>query len=156
MNTAQNHYHLAQINVGQLLAPQDDPRLAEFVDNLDRINALAERSPGFIWRLQDDSGNALSYQAFDDPELLSNLSVWADVQSLRSFVYHTQHKAFVMRRKEWFHLLGKPYLALWWIPAGHIPTLQEGVERLKLLREAGATPKAFNFSKIFSPEEEMS
>lgn len=155
MNTNTHPCQLAQINVGRLLAPQDDPRLAEFVDNLDSINALAERSPGFIWRLQDDSGNALSYQAFDDPLLLTNMSVWADLQSLRHFVYETQHRAFLRRRKEWFELLGQPYLALWWVPHGHRPTLAEAAAKLALLRERGPSAAAFNFSKTFAPAAAM-
>ena len=151
MNTQQIPYQLAQINLGRLQAPQDDPRMAEFVANLDRINALAEQSPGFVWRLRDDSGNALSYQTLaDDPLTIVNLSVWADIASLRRFVYQSQHQALVARRREWFQSFGRPYLALWWIPAGHIPALDEGLDRLAQLQAAGAGATAFNFARTFS------
>ncbi len=150
MNKAHSPYHLAQINVGQLIAPQDDPRVAEFIENIDRINAQAENSPGFVWRLKDDTGTALSFQAFENPLIISNLSVWQDVESLRHFVYNTQHREFLSRRKEWFELMKQTYLALWWIPAGYTPTLEEGIGKLAQIKEIGPTPSAFNFTTTFS------
>ncbi|OZG71595.1 hypothetical protein BTA51_20160 [Hahella sp. CCB-MM4] len=148
------HYYLAQINVGQLLAPQDDPRLVEFIDNLDRINSLAEQSPGFIWRLKDDSGNAMSFQVFDNPQVISNISVWKDIESLRTFVYDTQHLEFVKRRKEWFELMKRPQVALWWVPANHRPTLKEGAHKLEILETRGPSPEAFTFAQNYPIPEE--
>ncbi len=147
--TSHTGFHLAQINVGQLLAPQDDPLMTEFVDNLDRINSMAEHSPGFIWRLKDDSGNAMSFQVFENPQIISNISVWKDIESLRNFVYKTEHLEFVKRRKEWFELMTCPQIALWWISRDHTPTLEEGVRKLQLLEAQGPSPDAFTFAHSF-------
>ena len=113
--------HLAQINVGRLLHPLDDPRMADFVDNLDKINALAEASEGFVWRLKDETGNATSIAAYDDPAIIVNMSVWTSPEALYAFAYQTAHRRFVQRRKEWFQLFDGPYLALWWVGEGAIP-----------------------------------
>ncbi|MCB1502080.1 MAG: DUF3291 domain-containing protein [Bauldia sp.] len=141
--------HLAQINIGRLLYPIDDPRLGDFVDNLDAINALAEASPGFVWRLKDDSGNATAINAFDDPAIIVNVTVWTSPEALHAFAYQTAHRRFVQRRKEWFHLFGAPYLALWWVDAGDMPTATEGRERLEHLTRFGPTPYAFTFRTPF-------
>ena len=145
-------FHLAQLNIARLLAPLEDPRIAEFVSNFARVNQLAEESPGFIWRLQDDKGNALSYQAFEDPLIISNLSVWENLDTLRDFVYRGVHREFLGRRKEWFHHLGEAAVVLWWLEENKLPTLEDGLERLQRLREIGPSPQAFSFSKTFLPE----
>lgn len=141
--------HLAQINVGRLLHPLDDPRMAGFVDNLDQINALAEASDGFVWRLKDESGNATSIAAYDDPEIIVNMSVWTSPEALYAFAYQTAHRRFVQRRKEWFQLFEAPYLALWWIEEGSVPTVAEGRQRLDHLTQVGPTAHAFTFRRIF-------
>ncbi len=143
-------WHLAQINIARVLAPVDDPRLADFMAALDEINALAETSPGFVWRLQTEEGNATSIHAFDDPDLLVNMSVWEDADSLFAYVYKTVHARFMARRREWFdHRFDGPYQVLWWIPAGHVPTVEEGKVRLRTLAERGPTAEAFTFKQRF-------
>ncbi|MEX0696986.1 MAG: DUF3291 domain-containing protein [Dongiaceae bacterium] len=141
--------HLAQINVGRPLYPLDDPRIAEFIDNLDAVNALAERSPGFVWRLQDDSGNATQISAYEDPTIILNMSVWASPEALYEFAYKTVHRRFVQRRKEWFELFGAQYLSLWWVEEGHRPEIGEGQRRLAHLERYGPTAWAFNFRRSF-------
>jgi hypothetical protein len=141
--------HLAQINVGRLLYPLDDPRMADFVDNLAAINALAEASEGFVWRLKDETGNATSIAAYDDPAIIVNISVWTAPEALYAFAYQTAHRRFVQRRKEWFELFDGPYLALWWIAEGTIPTVTEGRQRLDHLGRVGPTAYAFTFKKAF-------
>ena len=143
-------YHLAQLNIGHLIAPKDSPLVADFVNNLDRINALADEAPGFVWRLQSEEGNALDFRVFDENTLV-NMSVWEDIETLYDYVYKTAHVEFVKRRKEWFHFMKDPFMVLWWIPAGHTPTLEEAEERLILLREKGPTAEAFTFKKSFQP-----
>ncbi len=142
-------YHLAQINIGRALYPVEDPRFADFMAALDEINALAEASPGFVWRLQTADGNATSIHAFDDPNLLINMSVWQDADALFSFVYKTSHAQFMARRREWFSKPDGPYQALWWIPAGTLPTIEDAKGRLELLRDRGPTPDAFTFKQRF-------
>ena len=143
--------HLAEINVGRLRHPIDDPRIADFADNLDRINALAERSEGFLWLLKDDSGNATHISAFDDPQVIVNLSVWESPESLHAFAYHTVHRGFVQRRTEWFEGFDGPYLALWWIAPGAWPDAAEGRRRLAHLQAVGPSAYAFHFRKLFDP-----
>ena len=142
------NFHLAQLNIGHMKAPMDDPLVADFVNNLDRINALADAAPGFVWRLQSDAGNAMDFRIFDDQTLV-NMSVWEDVDSLHAYVYKSAHVEIMRRRKEWFHLMDEMYMVLWWIPAGHIPTLEEAGERLTMLREHGPSPEAFTFKQTF-------
>ena len=143
-----SRYHLAQLNVGIATAPLDSGAMADFMNNLDRINALAESSPGFVWRLKADDGNATSLRPIDDRTLV-NMSVWSDAQSLSSFVFRTAHVEFMRRRREWFERMPQAYLVLWWVREGHIPTTDEAVARLAHLREHGATPYAFNFRSVF-------
>ena len=145
--------HLAQINIGRVLNPVDDPRMADFTDNLDAINALAETSPGFVWRLKDDSGNATAIPVHEDPAVIVNMSVWESVEALHAFAYQTAHRSFVQRRKEWFHPFGGAYVALWWVPAGYPPTVADGLARLDQLRRFGPTVHAFNFRRAFPPED---
>lgn len=141
--------HLAEINVGRLLHPLTDPRIAEFVDNLDRVNALAEASSGFVWRLKDESGNATQISAYEDPHIILNMSVWRSPEELYEFAYRTVHRRFVQRRKEWFELFGAQYLALWWVEEGHIPAISEGQKRLAHLERFGPTAWSFTFRKPF-------
>ena len=131
-------------------APLDDPRMAGFVARLDAVNAVADASPGFVWRLQDDDGDATSFRVFDDPELIVNLSVWASVEALTAYVFAGDHRAVLRRRKEWFVRMERPHLALWWIPAGHEPTLPEAQARLEHLARYGPTPEAFTFRAVFA------
>ena len=142
-------YHLAQINVGHLRLPAEDPRNADFFDNLERINAVAEDSAGFIWRLKDDSGNATAIHAYNDPAILVNLSVWDAIESLQLFAYRSEHVKFLRRRTEWFSDFGAPMLALWWVKAGHHPTAGEGRNMLDHLAAHGSTPTAFTFREKF-------
>lgn len=142
-------YHLAQINVARAKGPADSPEMAVFYANLDRINSLAEQAPGFVWRLQSDSGNATDIIVTEDPLFLINMSVWESVEALRSYVFQSEHRTFLKRRKEWFEKYDGAYTALWWVPAGHIPTTEEGMERLAELERNGPTQHAFSFASIF-------
>lgn len=142
-------WHLAQINVGRLVAPPGDARVAPFFDALDRINALADRSPGFIWRLQSESGNATDVQTTSDPLFLVNMSVWADAESLFEFVYRSAHTPEMARRREYFERFESAYQALWWVPAGHVPSVDEGLSRLWRLDRYGPTREAFSFKARF-------
>lgn len=150
------NYHLAQINIGRLLAPVDDPKIAEFVAQLDPINALADNAPGFVWRLQSASGNATDI-LYDprDTSILLNMSVWESIESLRSYVYRSDHMKVLRDRAKWFEKMDKAIYCLWWVPAGHIPGVAEGRERMEHYQKHGATPYAFWFSKMFpQPESE--
>src|SRR5919206_2370788 len=139
-------WHLAQHNIGRLRAEVDDPSIAEFMDNLDPINALAEASPGFVWRPQTGEGNATAIRAFaDDPLMVLNLSVWESIESLADFAYRSAHTPFLRRRGEWFERLGEVYMVLWWIPAGTVPTVDEALDRLDHLKRVGPSPDAFTF-----------
>ncbi|HZJ25103.1 MAG TPA: DUF3291 domain-containing protein, partial [Anaerolineales bacterium] len=130
-------YHLAQINIARMLAPIDDPIMAEFVAQLPPINALADASPGFVWRLQSESGDATSIKIYDDELIIINITVWESVESLREFAYRSAHVGVMRDRKRWFEIFDDPYYALWWIPAGELPSTEEGKERLDHLRENG-------------------
>lgn len=144
-------YHLAQINIARMLAPIDDPIMAEFVAQLAAINALADASPGFVWRLQTESGDATSVKVYDDDRIIVNMSVWESVESLREYAYKSAHAGVMRDRKRWFEKFDGPYMTLWWIPAGHIPTPQEGRTRLEHLRQHGETEFAFTFKRVFLP-----
>jgi len=144
-------FHLAQLNIGRILAPLESPVMADFVNNLDKINALAETSPGFVWRLKDDANNATSIQVFDDERIIVNMSVWETLDQLYQFTYKTMHTEFLKRRKEWFEKMGDMYYVLWHVPAGHVPDVHEARERLEHLRAHGETPYAFSFRKQFEP-----
>jgi hypothetical protein len=139
--------HVAQINVATLRAPLDDPAVAEFVGNLDRINALADGTEGFVWRLQTESGNATAIQAFSDPLTLVNMSVWESVEALQRFAYHSPHRSFVARRREWF-LEGTSRYAIWRLAPGEIPSLEEAKARLDFLQGHGPSPYAFQFGRV--------
>lgn len=147
--------HLAQVNVARLVAPIEDPAVKEFADALDPINALADTSPGFVWRLQDDTGSATGIRIDDDPCVIVNLSVWTDIELLREFVYRTEHTAFLRRRREWFERFGSVAVALWWVPEGHKPTVDEALTRLDHLNRHGPTPTAFSFRNLFEPGDSL-
>lgn len=138
-------FELAQVNIGRLLAPVDSPIIADFMAALDPINALADTSPGFIWRLQTAEGNATALHSFDDALIISNMSVWASIEALRAFTYTSAHTGVMRRRREWFEAYESAYMALWWVPAGHRPTIEEAKERLAAMDRDGATPFAFTF-----------
>ena len=144
-------YHLAQINIARMKGVNiDDPIMQEFVDNLDRVNALAEQSPGFVWRLKDEaSNNAASFNPYDDEQLIINISVWEDIPSLEQFTYLTFHSSLIRRRKEWFAKYGKAHYALWWIPKGETPSIETAAHRLHHLQEHGSSPTAFTFKTVF-------
>jgi hypothetical protein len=146
-------YELAQLNIGIIRGPMDSPVMADFAANLERINALAERSPGFVWRLQTEDGDATAIRPFEDENMLVNMSVWRDVDSLNSYVYSSAHVEVMRRRREWFERMTEAFLVLWWVAQGHRPTVAEGVAKLEILRTKGPTPEAFTFRKAFSPPD---
>jgi hypothetical protein len=142
-------YHLAQINVGRFRRPIDHPANADFMAALDRVNALADDHPGFVWRLVGEGNNAVDVRAYDDPQMAVNMSVWTDLESLAEFAYRNpDHRAIMRRRREWFERMDT-YMALWWVPAGHIPTVAEGRARLDTLARLGPSPEAFLFHRPF-------
>ncbi|HYM43753.1 MAG TPA: DUF3291 domain-containing protein [Steroidobacteraceae bacterium] len=146
-------YELAQLNIGFIRGPMDSPVMADFVANLARINALADASPGFVWRLQTEAGNATDIRAFENPNQLLNMSVWSDADALRRFVYRSAHAEILRRRREWFEPVQDAIMVLWWVPRGHRPGIEEAVARLTLLRERGPTPQAFTFRQTFPPPD---
>jgi hypothetical protein len=146
-----SQFHLAEINIGRLRAPVDDPMIADFVANLDRINALADGSPGFVWRLVGDGNNATDIQPDPtDPMMALNMSVWESPEALGAFVYRSNHVGVMRRRAEWFEKI-ELYLALWWVPIGHRPSVEEGWGKIQTLRRLGPTAQAFTFKTIFPP-----
>jgi Domain of unknown function (DUF3291) len=142
--------HIAELNIGRFKHPTSDPRMADFMNNLDRINALAERSPGFVWRLKGDNNNATDFRVGDD--MAVNLSVWEDAKSLEDFVFKTVHVQFYKRRAEWFPLMDKPHMVFWHVAEGHQPTLDEAWERLQHLENGGATDFAFGWAEVMDVE----
>lgn len=144
-------WHIAQLNVARLLHPIDHPATSEFVALLDPINQLAEDSPGFVWRLQDESGNATEIDVFGDPLVIINLSVWESIESFRAYVYKSAHLDVLRRRAEWFDGHEAPHLVLWWVPAGHQPTTARAIERLTHLRDHGPTAAAFTVRDRYPP-----
>lgn len=146
-------WHIAQMNVGTIRYPTDDPRMHGFMSRLDEINELAEASDAFAWRLQSDSGNATDIDAGRGPDFLVNMSTWTSIDGLFEFVYRTAHRGLMVDRKQWFARPGGKYQVLWWVPAGHEPSIAEGLARLDLLEEHGPTPDAFTFQKRFPPPD---
>ena len=142
-------YELAQVNIARLKAPLDSPQLKDFVDALDPVNAVADTATGFVWRLQSDSGNATDVPVFGDDWLVINMSVWQDTDALTAFMYQGRHRELLARRREWFERLSEAVTALWWVPAGHRPTVAEAEQRLLHLRAHGPTPYAFNLRTSF-------
>ncbi len=146
------NFQLAQLNVARFKLPQAHPDNADFVNSLDRVNAIAETQPGFVWRFTGDGNDALDVQAFDDPNVLVNLSVWTDLGALSAFVYRNEeHLGIMRRRREWFNRM-EFHLVLWWIKAGHVPTLDEAKQKLEILVQQGPSGDAFTFRKPFPPE----
>ncbi len=146
-------YHIAQLNIALMRAPLESPIMADFVAWLEPVNAIADSAPGFIWRLQSESGDATSIRAFDEEYMLVNMSVWKSVDDLYQYVYKSDHAQVFRRRKEWFELMEQSATVMWWIPAGHIPTVDEAKIKLELLRKNGPTPQAFTFKQRFSVED---
>ena len=145
---------LAQLNIAKAKYDMDQPEIAEFANNLDKVNSIAEQSEGFVWRLKDETGNATEIAVSDDPNLLVNMSVWTDVESLKNFMFRTLHRDFMRRKKEWFHPEAEDTYVLWWIEDGYQPSVEEAMERLMHLREHGDTPYAFTFKSNYKPQEE--
>ena len=139
--------HLAQFNIARIRYPLDDLHMADFVENVARINVLAEKIDGFVWRLQDGSGHAMNMTVYDDPRILPNLTVWKNAEALERFVWQTVHRRFYDRRREWFEPIETP-LVMWWIPAGHRPDLSEGIARLDHLRAYGESDHAFGWASL--------
>ena len=127
----------------------NDPIMKEFVENLDAVNQIAESSEGFVWRLKDDTNNATSLNPYDDEQVIINVSVWKSIETLENFMYKTFHSEFLKRRKEWFVAYGTAHTAMWWVAAGHTPTLQEAVDKLDYLQKHGASADSFDFRNKF-------
>ncbi len=143
--------HLAELNIGRLLAPTDDPRVSAFMKALDAVNGIGKRSPGFVWMMEGSgepgTGNT-DVKIGGDPQFVSNLTVWEDVASLEQFVWNTVHRAFYQRREEWFEVLGRQHFVMWWVPAGHRPTLDEALARLAHKEQNGDSDHAFGWSYL--------
>lgn len=147
--------HIAQVNIGRIKAPLEDPLMAGFVGQLDEINALADRSPGFVWRLQTPAGNATYLRPYDDDRILVNLSVWETLEHLQHYVYRSAHAELIRQRQAWFEKFAGAFMALWWVPAGHRPGVDEARKRLAHLDAHGPTPFAFTFKTPFPADEEF-
>ena len=147
-------YHLAQLNIGRMLAPMDSPTMAGFVARLDDINALADGTPGFVWRLQDEAGNATALRPYEDEWIIINMSVWESVEALKAFTYSTEHSGVMRGRRQWFEPHTEMYFVMWWIPAGHIPTPQEARVRLEYMQTNGESAYAFTFRNVFEPQKQ--
>ena len=141
-------YHLAQLNIARMKYPLESPGMADFVARLEDVNALADAAPGFVWRLQTDAGDATGIDYFGD-DVIVNMSLWCDLDSLRDFAFRSAHREVLARRKEWFSSMDEAYAVLWWVPAGHIPSLEEAAERLERLRRDGPGSLAFSFARSF-------
>lgn len=147
---------LAQINVAKLLKPEGDPQVQEFFDNLDQINALAEQSEGFLWRLkEEEGGNATGLEFSPDPNLIVNMSVWQDADTLFNFVYRSAHTPIMAKRRQWFERAVDSYQALWWVKRDHEPTIEEGLAKIWLIDRFGPTPQAFHFKSRFPAPQSL-
>jgi Domain of unknown function (DUF3291) len=147
--------HIAQVNIGRMKGALEDPVMAGFVARLDEINALADRSPGFVWRLQGSEGNATYLRPFDDDRILFNMSVWESIEQLKRYVYCTAHVEVLKRKHDWFEKFSGAYTALWWVPQGHRPSVDEAKKRLAHLDAHGPTAFAFTFKKPFPADEQF-
>lgn len=145
----QTLFYLAQINVALMKAPLDDPLMTEFAAALDEVNAIADQSAGFVWRLQTATGSATDIRAYPDPKMLVNVSVWENIEPLKTYVYKSLHGDFFVRRRQWFEKLQSEHFAMWWIPAGHLPTAEEGKAKLEYLTLHGDSPEAFTFAQPY-------
>jgi hypothetical protein len=149
-------HQLAEINIARFRLPVTDPVNAEFVANLDRVNALAEAQPGFVWRLTGDGNSAIDLRAYEDPNIIVNMSVWSNMDALAAFVYRNEgHREIMRRRREWFDKMDF-HLALWWVPAGHVPTIAEGRSKIEILSQLGPSPQAFLFNRPFPAPDAIS
>ncbi len=149
-------FHLAQVNIGRIRGPLDGPVMAGFMKRLDAINALADRSPGFVWRLKTNEGNATYFRPYEhDHQILLNMSLWESVESLKKYVYRTVHAELLRQRQEWFEKFAGVHMALWWVPAGHLPGIDEAKKRLAHLEKHGPTQYAFTFTSGFPADEEF-
>ena len=146
-----NEYHLAQINIAMSRGDRDSEIMKGFVDRLDEINGIADNSPGFLWRLQTEEGDATGIQAFDDPLLLVNVSVWENIDSLKRFVYKSLHVELIQDRDAWFEKLPESHQALWWVAEGHRPSVEEAKAKLRYLQANGPSEVAFTFARSFAP-----
>jgi hypothetical protein len=143
-------YHIAEINVARMKGVNiNDPIMQEFVENLDKVNEVAESSDGFVWRLKDDNNNATDINPYNDEQVIINVSVWNSIAALEQYVYKSFHTDFLKRRREWFHTYGKVHTAMWWVPAGTVPTIEEAVQKLDDLEKNGPTQDVFNFRTKF-------
>lgn len=151
-------HHLAELNIGRLLATTDDPRVADFMDNIDRVNGLGKHMAGFVWMMEGSgepgTGNT-DTKLEGDPLFVSNLSVWEDAASLRNFVFNSVHKQFLDRRHEWFEVMGKMHFVLWWVPVGHEPTIEEALAKIEILEENGDTDQAFGWSYLTDTDKSV-
>jgi heme-degrading monooxygenase HmoA len=148
-------YHVAQVNIGKIRAPLEDAQMAGFVNRLEDINALADGSPGFVWRLQTPAGNATYLRPYDDDRILVNMSVWESIEAIKNYVYRTAHAELLRHRQEWFEAFVGSYMALWWVPVGHISGVDEAKKRLAYLEKHGPSQFAFTFKSVFAPDEEF-
>ena len=151
---ATQRHNIAQYNIARLLAPLDDPLLADFVRDLDRINGLGDASPGFVWRLKTADGTSTSVRIRGDERLIVNYTVWSSIEALHEFTFRSAHVEVYRRRREWFELLETPFAVLWWIPSGHVPDIPEAEARLDHLIEHGPTAHAFTFKQRFPAPSE--
>jgi hypothetical protein len=148
-------YQIAEINIARMKGINiNDPVMKEFVDNLDKVNALAESSPGFVWRLKDESNNATNLNPYNDEQVIINISVWRSIETLENFIYKTFHTEFLKRRKEWFQSYGKAYTAMWWIPKGQFPAIEEAIEKLDYYQKNGPSALVFDFRNKYLPPHE--
>jgi heme-degrading monooxygenase HmoA len=144
-----SQFHLAQINIAKALAPLDSPIMQGFADQLEHINQLAERSPGFVWRLQTDADDATALNPYEDELIIVNLSVWESLAALKAYVYGGDHLSVLRNKKQWFEKPSAPTLALWWVPAGHTPSIAQGQQALETLRQRGPSAEVFSFASPF-------
>lgn len=145
--------YIAQLNIGKVRFDLESPQMSGFVDNLEPINAIAESSPGFVWRLKDESGDATNIEIENNPDIIVNMSVWENIEALKNFMFKTHHIDFLKRKKEWFVSIKEESYVLWWIPEGHIPSIQEAMEKLGHLRQYGESPEAFSFKGNYVKSE---
>jgi hypothetical protein len=146
-------YHIAQVNIARMKAPLDSPVMEGFVARLEEINALADNAPGFVWRLQTDAGNATYLRPYEDDRILFNMSVWDSIEALKDYVYRTAHAELLKGRHNWFEQFAGAYTALWWVPAGHVPGIDEAKTRLAHLEEHGSSQFAFTFKQVFPADD---
>lgn len=145
-------HQLAQLNIAQARAEMDADLMSGFTARIDEINRLAESAPGFVWRLQDEQGDATALRVFNDPLMLVNMSIWESLEALQDYVYQSLHVELMKERKDWFHKMGEVHQVLWWVPAGHIPGIEEAKMRLEQIRSQGPCREAFSFARPFPPE----